>query len=68
MAGGRWFLNFGADQKSDFTATIAPDDARAFAAVDIAGYADRILQIRGWLEARNGPSIDLTHPEQIAIV
>jgi len=68
MAAGRWFLNFGADRTSDFTATIAPDDAQAFAAVDIAGYADRILRVRGWLEARNGPSIDLTHPEQIEIV
>ncbi|RJF87867.1 thermonuclease family protein [Oleomonas cavernae] len=67
-AGGRWFLNFGADRTSDFTATVAPDDAEAFAGVDLAGYADRVLQVRGWLEARNGPSMDLTHPEQIEIV
>ncbi|PWR19733.1 thermonuclease family protein [Zavarzinia compransoris] len=67
QAKGRWFLNFGPDQRSDFTATIAPGDAGAFAeaGIDPAAYQGLRLRIRGWIEDRNGASIDVTHPEQI---
>ncbi|MDD3444830.1 MAG: thermonuclease family protein [Zavarzinia sp.] len=67
---GRWFLNFGQDQRSDFTATVAPEDTDVFeeAGIDIAGYKGHKLRIRGWIEDRNGASIDVTHPEQIEIL
>ncbi|MCF4164209.1 thermonuclease family protein [Zavarzinia compransoris] len=66
---GRWFLNFGRDHRTDFTATIAPEDADLFAdeGIDVHGLEGRRVRIRGWIEDRNGASIDVTHPEQIEL-
>lgn len=67
--GGRWFLNFGPDHATDFTASIAASDLPLFTAagIDPATYAGKTLRLRGWLEARNGPAMTITHPEQIEV-
>ncbi|PWR21346.1 thermonuclease family protein [Zavarzinia aquatilis] len=67
--GGRWFLNFGRDHANDFTASIAASDLPLFTAagIDPATYAGKTLRLRGWLEARNGPAMTITHPEQIEV-
>lgn len=67
--GGRWFLNFGRDHATDFTASIAAPDLPLFttAGIDPATYAGKTLRLRGWLEARNGPAMTITHPEQIEV-
>ena len=67
---GRAYINFGADWRSDFTATLAPAVVRAFAAesLDPARYEGRRLRIRGWLKSFNGPMIEITHPEQIEVL
>jgi micrococcal nuclease len=59
--GGRGYLNFGADWKTDFTVTVSPQDLRAIerAGADWAGYAGRRLRVRGWLEDYNGPMIEI---------
>lgn len=64
---GRVYLNFGADWRTDFTVTLAPRTARLFEreGIDLQGYDDRRVQVRGWLERYNGPLIEATHPEQI---
>lgn len=69
-SGGRIYLNFGADFRTDFTAVIAGRDDRLFeaAGIDPEGYEGRIVRIRGWVESRNGPMIEVTHPEQIELV
>jgi len=69
-AGGRTYLNFGADFKSDFTAVIASRDERLFQAegIDPKRFEGHILRIRGWVETLNGPMIAVTHPEQIELV
>jgi hypothetical protein len=66
----RTYLNFGADYATDFTLTISARDRKLFDAPpwrleDLIG---RRLRIRGWLELRGGPLIEITHPEQIEVV
>lgn len=67
---GRIFLNFGEDYRTDFTATIAPRDARTFSAsdMDLKALEGKRLRLRGWLYERNGPAMDLTHPEQVEVL
>jgi endonuclease YncB( thermonuclease family) len=67
---GRVYLNFGADWRSDFTATLAPPVRRLFEAegIDPMIYRNRIVRVRGWLKSYNGPMMDITHPEQIEVV
>jgi micrococcal nuclease len=69
-ATGRTYLNFGADWKTDFTAAIDARDRRLFTAtgIKLADLKDKRVRLRGWLYARNGPMIDLTHPEQIELL
>lgn len=67
---GRTYLNFGEDWRSDFTVTISSRDKRRFRgeAFDLLALEGRRIRVRGWLYQRNGPMIDVTHPEQIEIV
>ena len=64
---GRFYLNFGADWRTDFTVSIARKHRRRFrrAGIDIASLAGRIIRVRGWLSWQNGPMIEATHPEQL---
>lgn len=67
---GRVFLNYGADWRSDFTVSIGASDWRRFerAGISPEDYLGRRIRVRGWLRSRNGPMIDVTHPEQIEIL
>jgi hypothetical protein len=68
---GRAYLNFGADWKTDFTVTIAPDDMKAFRDHDIdpaTFYTGKTLRVRGVVEQLNGPEIEIATPEQAEIV
>jgi endonuclease YncB( thermonuclease family) len=63
---GRGYLNFGPDLKTDFTVSIAPRSLRDFGGTAaVAAYRGAALRVRGWVDKRNGPMIDATHPEQI---
>ena len=66
----RTFLNFGMDYATDFTLTISARDRKLFDPLpwrleDLIG---RRLRIRGWLELRGGPLIEITYPEQIEVL
>ena len=62
----RVYLNFGADWRSDFTATIAPEDKRNFRTrVDWKALAGKRVRVRGWMEFYNGPMIALYAPGQV---
>jgi micrococcal nuclease len=66
----RTYLNFGDDHATDFTLVIAARDRRLFEAgpwklEDLVG---RRLRMRGWLELRGGPLVEITHPEQIEVL
>jgi endonuclease YncB( thermonuclease family) len=69
-AGGRIFLNFGADPKTDFTAVIQSGGAKSFAAagLDPLALSGRRIRVRGWIENRDGPRIQVTYPEQIELL
>jgi len=67
---GRVYLNFGPDWRTDFTASLDPAARRLFEAeeIDPLAYRGRIVRVRGWLKSRNGPMVEITHPEQIEVV
>ncbi len=67
---GQTFLNYGEDWRSDFTVLIAARDWLRFADAGISpeDYLGRRIRVRGWLRSRNGPMIDITHPEQIEVL
>ncbi|WP_428408476.1 thermonuclease family protein [Hyphococcus sp.] len=65
--GSRFYLNFGEDFREDFTAS-APSRLSARWAedgFDLAALRGARVRVRGFVEAINGPSIDLNHPLQI---
>lgn len=63
----RFYLNFGADYMSDFTAGARSALYRKWAAtgLDLASLKGARIRVRGFVEKINGPSIDLTHAKQI---
>lgn len=65
--GGKTYLNFAEDWRQDFTIAVDRRAERLFAeqGIDLGGYAGRSVRVRGWLKQRNGPMIEVTHPEQI---
>lgn len=69
-AGGRGYLNFGEDWKTDFTIVISPNARRLFEREGhpMESYAGRRVRVRGWIEFYNGPMIEATHPEQIEVL
>lgn len=66
----RVYLNFGTDWKRDFTVTIPNRDLKYFrqAEIDPRKYQGRIVEVRGRIHDRNGPSIQVSHPLAIRIV
>ena len=66
---GRTYLNFGKNWRRDFTVSISSDAAKLFAnQTELSGLKGRLVRVRGWIENINGPSIALTHPEQLEIL
>ena len=61
------YLNFGTDWKSDFTARVAGDALAAHAEWEkgLMNMKGRSIVVRGWIERRNGPMIDVVDPSQI---
>lgn len=69
-SGGRVFLNFGRYWKEDFTAVIDGRAQRLFAeaGIDPLMLEEALVRIRGWVDDRDGPRIEVTHPEQIEVL
>ena len=63
------YLNFGDDYKTDFTIVVPNRVKKMFEKMDInlSDLEGRNIIVRGWLKYYNGPSIELTHPEQLII-
>src|SRR5215468_4310161 len=66
---GTIYMNFGRRWSQALTATISKRDEGVFAAAGVAPkkLENRRVRVRGWVEERNGPRIELTRPEQIEI-
>jgi len=66
----RWFLNFGADWRKDFTVTIEPGALRLFkkAGVDPATLKGAQVRVRGYVGWSFGPEIAAANPEVIEVL
>ncbi|MDR6769470.1 thermonuclease family protein [Azospirillum sp. BE72] len=66
-SGGEAWLDFGADWRSDVTVHIGRAAMREVtrAGIDPLSLEGRRVRVRGWITLRNGPMIEITHPEQI---
>ncbi len=69
-SGGRVYLNFGRFWKEDFTAVIEAPALRLFAeaGIDPLVLENALVRVRGWVDDRDGPRIEVTHPEQIEVL
>lgn len=67
---GRVYLNFGRSFRDDFTAVIERSALPAFArdGIDPTRLAGALVRVRGWVELRDGPRMEITHPEQIEVL
>jgi micrococcal nuclease len=70
QSGGRVYLNFGRHWKEDFTAVIDRQALGRFAksGIDPLRYENALVRVRGWVDDRDGPRIEVTHPEQIEVL
>jgi endonuclease YncB( thermonuclease family) len=60
------YLNFGDDWKTDFTVRIPQ---RLFTAQpQLAALEGQLIEVRGWIERRNGPMITITHAAALTIL
>ena len=66
---GTIYMNFGRRWSQALTVTISKRDERVFAAagVEPKKLENRRVRVRGWVEERNGPRIEVSRPEQIEI-
>lgn len=69
-SGGTIYVNFGRRWSEDFTATIPKRSERALVAAGLEPkqLERRRIRVRGWVEERGGPWIEVTRPEQIEIL
>jgi len=70
QSGSRVYLNFGRIWKEDFTAVIEASALRLFEkdGLDPLTLDGALVRIRGWVDNRDGPRIEVTHPEQIEVL
>jgi hypothetical protein len=62
----RLILTFGADSKSDFAVIIDPGAKRRFAdKPQAASWKGVRVRVRGWMDRRRGPFIEVSQPEQV---
>ena len=69
-SGGTIYVNFGRRWSEDFTATLLKRNERAFttAGLDLKTLSGRTVRLRGVIEERGGPWLELTRPEQIEVL
>jgi len=67
---GLVYLNFGRLYKEDFTVVIGERALPLFAksGYDPLALADALVRVRGWIDEKDGPRIEVTHPDQIEVL
>ena len=70
QAGATTYVNFGRNWTRDFAVTISRRIVPAFEAAGLApkSFENRRIQVRGWVEARGGPRIELLRVGEIEVV
>jgi len=69
QAGAMFYVNFGRRWTRDFAVTIP---RRAMASIERAGIPlksleNRRIRVRGWIQQRGGPRIEVSRPGQIGL-
>jgi micrococcal nuclease len=64
---GRTYLNFGSEWRSDFTAAIEKGRSTGWPS-DMKALKGERVRVRGFIERRNGPYIELTDPSQLELL
>ena len=69
-SGGTTYVNFGRRWSESFTAVILKRNAAALqaAGLDPKRLQGRRVEVRGFVELRGGPRIEIARPEQVAII
>lgn len=69
-SGGIVYVNFGRRWSEQLTVTILKRNEGTFVGAGLTpkALAGRNVEVRGWIEERGGPAIEVTRPEQIEIV
>jgi endonuclease YncB( thermonuclease family) len=69
-SGGIVYVNFGRRWSEQFTVTILKRNERILAGAGLTpkALAGRSIEVRGWVEERGGPAIEVVRPEQIEVV
>ena len=69
-SGGIVYVNFGQRWSEQFTVTILKRNERIFTGAGLTpkALAGRSIEVRGWVEERGGPAIEVSRPEQIEVV
>lgn len=62
------YLNFGRVWKEDFTVTIDAAALKLFGGGDPLLLEGALIRVRGWVDVRDGPRVEVTHPEQIEVL
>ena len=64
------YINFGQRRSDHFTATLLKRNESSFTGAGVApkALAGRTIEVRGWIEEREGPGVEVTRPEQIEII
>jgi endonuclease YncB( thermonuclease family) len=60
------YLNFGSDWKTDFTVRIPK--RLLTAQPQLAALGGRTIEVRGWIERRNGPMLTITHAAAVSVL
>ena len=70
QSGATFYVNFGQRWTQDFAATISKRMMPSFEAAGITAKSleNRRIRVRGWVEQRSGPRIELLRVEQIEVV
>jgi endonuclease YncB( thermonuclease family) len=70
QAGATTYLNFGRNWTRDFAVTISRRAAAAFeaAGISLKSLENRRIRVRGWVEARGGPRIEVLRVGQIEML
>ncbi|WP_156911940.1 thermonuclease family protein [Kaistia adipata] len=64
------YLDFGRDWSTDFTAVLTTEAITAFAegGIGVETLTGQRVRLRGWIERHGGPSMRVTHPEQLELL
>ncbi|HEX7882454.1 MAG TPA: thermonuclease family protein [Afipia sp.] len=70
LAGATFYVNFGRRWTRDFAVTISKRMTPSIeaAGIDLKSLKDKRVRVRGWIEKRGGPRIEVSHVGQIELI